>query len=182
MERFHYTIKQKLQVFDLVRSGQSYKAAEQFPHVTQKQIEEWKNKEEEMKDLPLDVQNTKYTLHKGPRRKYEELYTYLYQQVKEMRSNKEPVTVYQLIHLAEVESTEIGSLTNKGKMSLIWRFMEQFNLSIRETTGSVGFREEQANEDQNEARNSFLRVFKTTIIEKLIPPQNIFNMDQTGIF
>lgn len=74
MNRFHYTCKQKLDLIDLVDSGQILQTALQFPQVTQKQFEEWKENEAEMKALPADVQATKRTLHKGPKRKYNELY------------------------------------------------------------------------------------------------------------
>jgi len=51
MERFHYTIQQKLTILELVRTGQIMRLATQFPQVTQKQIDDWKEKEEEMKAL-----------------------------------------------------------------------------------------------------------------------------------
>lgn len=182
MNRFHYTLKQKVQIIDMVETGSIFRTNAEFPRVTQKQLEDWKKHEEEIKAMPEDAQNTKYTLHKGPKRKYSELYQYLYQTVKDRRAERQPVTVESLIQVAEAESDEVATLTYKGKVSLIHRFMELFGLSIREITGTSGYRDEQANEQQIEAKERFIREFKRKIIEKNIPIESIFNMDQTGIF
>ena len=182
MDRFHYTIKQKLQLINLTETGQLVRTQEQFPKVTQKQLEEWKDKEEEMKAVSPNVQNSKYTLHKGPKRKYAELYQYLYQVVKEMRLSRQPVTIDLLVQIAQAECDEVKNLTNKGQISLVRRFMDLFRLSVREVTGTSGFREEQADSVQLEERDKFLRDFKRLIVEKSIPIESVFNMDQTGVF
>lgn len=107
-----------------------------------------KKKEEEMKSLSDEQKSTRYTLHKGPPLKHKELYQFLYQNVKDLRLNRELVTVDRLIGLAQEEDDSIKELSLKGKISLIRRFMTYFKLSIRETTGTSGFREEQASEEQ----------------------------------
>ena len=180
MERFHYTIQQKLTILELVRTGQIMRLATQFPQVTQKQIDDWKEKEEEMKAIPGLERSTKFALHKGPKTKYKELYQVLYQTVKELRFEKKSVTVELLIEVAKAECPTVSTLSSKGQTSLICRFMEQFNLSIREITGTSGFREEQASETQKEEIGSFIRHFKQTVVQKSISIESIFNMDQTG--
>jgi hypothetical protein len=182
MERFHFTISQKLEILELVRTGQLTQLAMRFPRVTQKQIEEWEESKDEMLTLPVDKRNTKYTLHKGPSLKYPELYQVLYQEFKDLRLNRRVVTVELLIEIAEEEHAPISELKPKSKVSLIRRFMEYFNLSIRQITGTAAFREEQATNDELEARESFLREFKRIIVDRSIPIESIFNMDQTGIF
>ena len=118
-ERFHYILKQKLTILDLVRTGRLLRLYTQFPKVTQKQIEEWTDKEEEIEAMPEDKRAIKYTLHKGPAIKYRELYQFLYQTVKTMRSEREPVTVDSLIQITQKESKEAAELTYKGCESLI---------------------------------------------------------------
>jgi len=86
MGRFHYPLKQKLQVLNLVETAKGFCAAEQFPRVTQKQLEEWKASEPEMKALTSDEQNRKCTLNHGRKRKYK-LYQFLYQIVKSATSH-----------------------------------------------------------------------------------------------
>ena len=49
--RFHYTIWQKLYVLNLVHRGEIVKLALEFPKVTQKQVDEWKAKEAQMRAL-----------------------------------------------------------------------------------------------------------------------------------
>jgi len=86
-----------------------------------------------------------------------------------MRSERQPVTVDVLIQIAQAESSEIEGLSHKGKVSLIRRFMDLYDLSIREITGTAGWREEQGTEEDIESRDGFVRLFKQTIIEKQIP-------------
>jgi len=62
MERFHYTIKQKLQLLLLVGAGQIFRIAEQFPRVTQKQAEDWK---ENAITLLCRYQTTVLLIHTG---------------------------------------------------------------------------------------------------------------------
>lgn len=44
MDRFYYTVKQKLFILELVRTGQIMKLASQFSAITQKQIDDWQKK------------------------------------------------------------------------------------------------------------------------------------------
>ena len=74
MGHFYYTIKQKLHILDLVETGQIMRLATQFPQVTQKQIEDWKEKGQEIRALSETKKATKCTLHKGPTIKYRGLY------------------------------------------------------------------------------------------------------------
>ena len=181
MPRFYYTIAQKLYILDLVRAGQIFRLHTEFANVTQKQIDDWNESEQEMRALSDKEKNSKLTLHKGPTVKYRELYQFLYQTDKEMRSERLAVTVDSLIGIARNECAEVLELSHEGRISLIRRFMSYFKLSIRETTDTSGFREEQASEDQLELCETFRRRFRQIIAQKLIPIQNVFNMDQTGV-
>ena len=71
--RFHYTIWQKLYVLNLVHRGETVKLALGFPKVTQKQVDEWKAKEEQMRALSELEQRRRCTLHSGPSRKHQPL-------------------------------------------------------------------------------------------------------------
>ena len=75
----------KVNNFGACENRSNYAVATQFPQVTQRQIDDWKEKEEEMKAIPGLERSTKFTLHKGPKTKYKELYQVLYQTVKELR-------------------------------------------------------------------------------------------------
>ena len=180
-DRFYYTLKQKLYILDLVKSDRIWRLYAEFPKVTQKQIDHWISQEMEMRALPQQKQVSKYTLHKGPSIKYKDLYGFLYQTVKEMRVERLAVTVDLLIRIACAECPEVLELSDKGRTSLIRRFMDFFGLSIRCTTGTSGFRQEQATDDQLANCEAFRRRFKQIIVQKMIPIQSVFNMDQTGI-
>ena len=91
------------------------------------------------------------------------------------------MTVDLLITIACEERLELLELSNKGRESLIRRFLDFFRLTIRQTTGTSGFREEQATEDQLQDCETFRRRFKQIIVQKPIPIEFIFNMDQSGI-
>lgn len=182
MIRFHYTIYQKLQILDLVRSGQLSKLVEQFPSVTQKQVHDWGEKEDQMRRLPLEKQMTTYIVHQGPEMKYQELFQFLYQIVKDMRQERLAVSVTNLITLAEAEDSRFSALSSSGKRSVINRFMEYFNLSIREITGYSGARPEQLEEEEKASIESFKNEYKRLIETHKIRPENVFNMDQTGIW
>ena len=181
MDRFYYTVKQKLFILDLVRTGQLLRLFEQFPKVTQKQISDWQTKEDQMRSMTSEKQAIKYTVHTGPSLKYQELYQFLYQRVKEFRIEREAITVERLISIALEAEESIAELSDKGKKSFIRRFMDYFKLSIREITGTRGFREEQATEEEKEEIGTFKRDLMRIIVNQRIPKENIFNMDQTGI-
>lgn len=181
MERFHYTIKQKLQILDLVRNGQVYRLASQFPSATQKQIDEWQQREHEMRMLSDKDQSSKYTLHPGPSQTRKELYQYLYQIVKEMRLDRRAVTVDHLIHVSRAVDPSIQQLTYSGQKNIIYRFMEFFKLSVRQVTGTSASTEEQMEEEQAAMIESFKEEYRRLIQTYHIPAENIFNMDQTGI-
>lgn len=181
MDRFHYTIKQKLQILELVNTGQLYRLATQFPSITQKQITEWQQREHEMRMLSEKDQQTKYTLHKGPSQTRKELYQYLYQKVKELRTDRRAITVDYLIGLAKAMDPSVDELTYSGQKSLIQRFMEHFNLSIRRVTGTSGSTEDQLEEEQKVEIERFQTEYTRLIQTYQIPAANIFNMDQTGV-
>ena len=122
-----------------------------------------------------------WRLYKSPSIKYKDLYGFLYQTVKEMRVERLAVTVDLLIRIACAECPEVLELSDKGRTSLIRRFMDFFGLSIRCTTGTSGFRQEQATDDQLANCEASRRRFKQIIVQKMIPIQSVFNMDQTGI-
>jgi uncharacterized protein (UPF0305 family) len=181
MERFHYTIKQKLEILQLVETGQLFRLASQFPHVTQKQISDWMANREKMLKLSEEDRARMYILHQGPEIKYKELYQFLYQKVKDLREDRKAITVESLLRLAVVEEPEVKSLSPKGQTSLICRFMGYFNLSIREITGTSAFRPEQIPEEQKQTIDLFIAHYKQLIIQNLIPATNVYNMDQTSI-
>lgn len=182
MIRFHYTIYQKLQILDLIRTGQLARLAEQFAHITQKQVDEWLEKEDQMGSLSLEKQQTTYILHPGPQIKYPELFQFLYQLVKDQRQERRAITVNYLISQALKEEPSIRHLSPSGQKSLIARFMEYFKLSIREITGFSGARPEQLSEEQKTSIEEFKREYRRLIETHQIPPENVFNMDQTGIW
>ena len=144
-------------------------------------IVEWKAKEERMRALPEQEQRTKYTLHPGPSQKYVELYQYLYQIVKVLRSERRAVSVGYLMSIADKEDVSFRSLSLSGKKSLIHRFLEHFNLSIREVTGNSGHTAEQLPEEQKAQIEEFKANYTRLILENNISIQNVFNMDQTGV-
>ena len=98
--RFNYTIWQKFDVLNLVHRGEIVKLALEFPKVTQKQVDEWKAKEEQMRVLSELEQRRRCTLHSGSSRKHQELYQYLYQIVKVLRSERRAVSVGYLMSIA----------------------------------------------------------------------------------
>ena len=179
--RFHYTIRQKLYILDLVNNGSIMELERDFPNVTQKMINEWQQKEDRMRVLPLAEQRRRYTLHSGPSQKYEELFQYLYQIVKILRFDRRAVSVNYLMAIAHGEDAKFRSMTSAGKKSLIRRFLEHFNLSIRAITGYSGYTVEQLPEEQMNQIEQFKAEYNRLIQDYNIPSENIFNMDQTGV-
>ena len=111
-------------------------------------INEWQASENQMRALSEDQQRTKYTLHPSSSQKYVELFQYLYQIVKVLRSDRRAISVNYLMAIAEGEDARFRKLTLAGKRSLIHRFLEYFNLSIRAGTGYSGYTTEQLPEEQ----------------------------------
>lgn len=181
MKRFHFTIKQKLQILDLVKTGQLAKLVSNFPSITQKQIDDWERNEQKMRMLSEKDQTSKYTLHPGPSDTRAELYQYLYQRVKEFRLDRRAVTVEYLINVAIAVDPSVQSLTYSGQKSLIRRFMDCFKLSIREVTGTSGSSEEQMQEEEKAIIESFKDEYRRIIQTYQIPAEHVYNMDQTGI-
>ena len=128
--KIYYTIAQKLYILDLVRAGQIFRLHTEFANVAQKQIDDWSGSEQEMRALSDKEKNSKLTLHKGTTVKYSELYQFLYQTVKEMRSERLAVTVDSLIGIARNECADVLELSHEGRISLIRRFMSYFKLSM----------------------------------------------------
>jgi hypothetical protein len=182
MNRFHFTIKQKLQILDLVREEQWMQLATQFPQVTQCQIDNWSTKEQQMRALSETEQASKFTLHPGPEIKYKELYQFLYQTFKDLRSENKAVTGDLLLSLAEAEEPRLRELSFKGRHSLIQRWMEFYNLSIREITGHSGSQEEAISEERKTSISNFQQKYRQIIRDKRIPAENVFNMDQTSCY
>ena len=168
MQRFHYSIKQKLEILELVRTGQLMRLALDFPKVTQKQINEWSEKEEQMRALSVEERQSKYILHSGPTQKYKELYQYLYQIVKVLRYDRRAVTVDYLISVAEQEDASVRQLQYSGKRSLIYRFMDYFKLSNRVITGNSGLNAEQMTEEKKTLIDDFRQQFQRKILDNNI--------------
>jgi len=61
MERFHYTIKQKLEILEMYRSRRIVEAKLKFPKVTYKYIERWRAVEDEMREIPEKKRTYTYT-------------------------------------------------------------------------------------------------------------------------
>ena len=61
--------------------------------------------ENRMRALSEDQQRTNYTLHPGPSQKYVELFQYLYQIVKVLRSDRQAIPVNYLMAIAEGDDT-----------------------------------------------------------------------------
>lgn len=155
---------------------------QQFPNVTNKMIDEWKEKENEMRSLPLETQTTHFILHPGPEKKYKELYQFMLQTFKDLRAENKAVTTDFLLELAEKEEPQLEELTIKGKRSLINRFMKFNGLSVKEITGYSGSKPEDLPEDQQALITEFYQKFEEIIQRKNIPVSNIFNMDQTAVY
>jgi len=86
--RFHYTIKQKLQILE----EEEKELDIQNSHPIKKhQAENWKTKKDEFQNLSPMKQSTKYTLHPGPNLKYADLYLFLYTKVKELRGERQAI-------------------------------------------------------------------------------------------
>lgn len=83
-----------------------------------------------------------------------------------MRSERLAVTVDSLIKVVQNESAEAAELTYKGCESLIRRFMDYFKLSVRQTTGTSGFREDQTAENRLAECESVCRRFRQIIVER----------------
>ena len=98
-----------------------------------------------------------------------------------MGSQKLAVTVDYLVGIAREGSPEVQELSYRGSVSLIRRFIDFFRLSIREGIGTSGFRKDQTTEAQVEERDAFIRRIKQIIVERQIPVNYVFNIDQTGI-
>ena len=181
MERFHFTIKQKLQILDMVRTGQLARLVALFPSITQKQLDEWQRNEERMRMLSEKDQCSKYTLHAGPSETRKELYQYLYQKVKELRQERKAITVESLISLAIAVDPSLQQMTFSGQKSMIRRFMECFKLSVRQVTGTAAANEDQMAEEEKTAIDSFKAEYHRIVQTHQIPAENIYNMDQSGI-
>jgi len=134
-----------------------------------------------MRMLSENDQNSKYILHPGPQQTRKELYQFLYQKVKELRLDRRAVTIDYLIGLSAIMDPSVQQLTYSGQKSLIRRFMDCFNLSIRQVTGNSASNDEQMDEEQRVVIESFKAEYKRLIQTHQIPAKNIFNMDQTGI-
>ena len=131
VERFHYSLKQKLQIiaeFQETNDPQCYLTKE----ITKNQFHLWQEKAHQMNLIPEDKQTSTYIIHPGPQRKYNALYTYLYQIVNQMRAERQAVTYNFLIEIACNELPEVFGLSYTGKRSLIDRFMSFHNLSLSE--------------------------------------------------
>jgi len=122
-----------------------------------------------------------YKLHQGPQKKYADLYTFLYSQIKEMRAEKMVVTHELLISLAINELEEISMLSYNGKRSLIDRFMKFNNLSLRTITSTSSSNADQITEEDRQTIDSFRREYNNIILSNNIPQECVFNMDQCGV-
>ena len=178
--RFHFTIKQKLQILDELEESKNedfYKEK----NITKIQVQGWKEKKAQMLALPEEKQSSTYKLHQGPQKKYADLYTFLYSQVKEMRAEKMVVTHELLISLAINELDEISMLSYNGKRSLIDRFMKFNNLSLRTITSTSSSNADQITEEDRQTIDSFRREYNNIILSNNIPQECVFNMDQCGV-
>jgi len=73
-------LNQKLYILELVSTEQLFRLQTQFPQALQKQIDERLSK---IKEVLLQQQTTKITLHKEPPLNYSKLYQFLYQVIKD---------------------------------------------------------------------------------------------------
>jgi len=182
MSRFHFSIKQKLQILDHREENKIASDIETSQRVTNRQIKQWSRQVEEYKKLsPLKQQKT-FILHSGPKMKYAELYTFLYARVKEMREESQAISHNILINLAIQEDPEIRTLSNTGKRSLIDRFMKLFKLSIRTITTSQSSQDPEMSQSEEQTIENFRNEYFQTIRNFGIRPEDIFNMDQSSLF
>jgi len=84
MERSHYTNQQKLSILELVKNRSNYEVNNPGCQGCPTQIDDWKEKGEEMKSVSGSMKSIKFTLHNDSPMEYRELYQVLYQIVKEL--------------------------------------------------------------------------------------------------
>src|SRR5690349_18058332 len=116
--RFHFTIKQRLQIMEQIEEN---KESLNDHNLSRGQLREWNSKRDMMEVLPDDIQAAKYILHPGPHQKYSDLYTFLYQKVKQMRMKKIAINHHSLIEIAVKEEERLKNLTESGRRSIINR-------------------------------------------------------------
>jgi len=175
--RFHYTIKQKLEILDAMEEEKS----SNLHPVKKSQLDSWRAKQEEYSGLTQKKQQKTCTLHQGPSMKYAELYSFLYSQVKDLRDERRAINHNLLIGIAIEEVPEIANLTPSGQRSLIDRFMKFFNLSIRTITSTSGMNNHQISTEDAEIIVSFKANYLRVIQENSILEEDVFNMDQSGL-
>ena len=178
MQRFHYTIKQKIQILEEVKDPDM----EGSHPVSKKQLQNWSVKKEKFQSLsPLKQQKT-LILHPGPCLKYDELYSFLYTKVKEMRSERQAINHNFLIAIALEEMPELANPSAQGQRSLINRFMKFSDLSIRTITSFSSFNSQQMDPEEAQRIQTFKTEYFRIIDEFGILENDIFNMDQSGLY
>jgi len=181
VERFHFSIKQKLQILSELDETNDPRCYIE-KNITKKQIQDWRDKALVMGRMSEDDQASIYTLHSGPKRKYDGLYTYLYQVVKKMRAEKQAVTYNMLIEIACQELPEVYSRTYNGKRSLIDRFMKFHNLSLKTITSYEASTQDQLSQEEAQGIQQFRQKFSQIVTQHHIYKHNIYNMDQSAIY
>jgi len=179
--RFHYTIKQKVQIINQFEEEKTLDNS-LMPPITVQQVRTWSEKKEEFSSLSPIKQMKTYTLHPGPQLKYPELYTFLYMKVKEWRRERKAITHDMLIQIAIEEQPSIKDLTPKGQRSIIDRFMKLYNLSIRRITSYHSLSGEAMKQEEAQTIQEFNLEFRNKVIEQDIDEENIFNMDQSALY
>jgi len=99
-----------------------------------------------------------------------------------MRKEKTVVNHNLLISIACNEDPKVANLTKSGQRSLIDRFMKIHRLSLRTFTTTTGGTQEQVSDDELRSAESFKSEFREIVLAHQIPPECIFNMDQSGLY
>jgi len=188
-QRFHYTIAQKLQLLQIYEEVQEEEAKVPeylnglpgLPRITKRQLENWASQKEQFLLLTPEERLKTYILHAGPPVQYSDLYTFLYSQVKEMRQEGHAINHDMLIKIAMDHDQEVKKLSYTGKRSLIDRFMDAFNLTIRTVTSTRS----QLDDPLQRPEEEIVETWKQDIIDTMtkfgIQGNSVFNMDQSGL-
>jgi len=180
--RFYYSVKQKLHILGEFEENKEIDSLRD-KNLRRTQIRDWiKKKPPLMQSLPEEKQKNTLILHPGPSLKYAELYTFLYSYVKDMIKEKTVVNHNLLISIACNEDLKVVTLTKSGQRSLIDRFMKMHRLSLRTITTTTGGTQEQMSDEELRSAESFRSEFREIVLAHQIPPECIFNMDQSGLY
>jgi len=99
-----------------------------------------------------------------------------------MRKEKTVVNHNLLISIACNEDPKVANLTKSGQRSLIDRFIKMHCLTLRTITTTTGGTQEQVSDEEMRSAESFRSEFREIVLTHQIPPECVFNMDQSSLY